>query len=168
MKEILNRIFGFKRSGKNKNKAIAESEKGAFLMGFEFQKFSKVQLYFGVHLGQVVEFDVNIFNQVFEVLLSKTNIPNSHYGYIQQKLDVKVSFFSNKEFLEAIKNDLALYVVENGTHAKVYFLDKYLRVLSVILTYSDLKDINVLKQINNLLSPLDEYCKKHQTVLSVS
>jgi hypothetical protein len=168
MKEILNRIFGFKRSGKNKNNAITESEKGAFLMGFEFQKFSKIQSYFGVHLGQVVDFDVNIFNRVFELLLSKTNIPNSHYGYIQQKLDFKESFFTNQEFLDAIKNDLSLYVFENGTHAKVYFLDKYLRVLSVIITYSDLKDTDVLKQINNLLSPLGDFYKIHQTVLGES
>jgi hypothetical protein len=50
----------------------------------------------------------------------------------------------------------------------VYFLEKYLRVLSVILTYSDLKDFDVLKQINNLLSPLDEYYRKHQTDLDES
>jgi hypothetical protein len=168
MKEFFNRIFRVKENGKNKNNAITESEKGAFLMSFEFQKFSKIQLYFGVHLGQVVEFDVNIFNQVFKCLLSKTNIPNSHYGYIQQKLDFKESFFTNQEFLEAIKKDLALYLVENGTYAKVYFLDKYLRVLSVILTYSDLKDTDVLKQINNLLSPLGDYYNKHQTVLGES
>ena len=76
MKEFFNRIFRVKENGKNKNNAITESEKGAFLMSFEFQKFSKIQLYFGVHLGQVVEFDVNIFNQVFKCLLSKTKIPN--------------------------------------------------------------------------------------------
>ena len=83
-------------------------------------------------------------------------------------MDFKESFFTNQEFLEAIKKDLALYLVENGTYAKVYFLDKYLRVLSVILTYSDLKDTDVLKQINNLLSPLGDYYNKHQTVLGES
>jgi hypothetical protein len=50
----------------------------------------------------------------------------------------------------------------------VYFLDKYLRVLSVIITYSDLKDTDVLKQINNLLSPLGDFYKIHQTVLGES
>jgi hypothetical protein len=168
MKAFFSGFFGVKSSGKNNKNMNSEDEKGAFLMSLEFQKFSKIQSYFGVHLGQVVDFDVNIFNQVSEILLSKTNIPNSHYGYIQQKLDFKESFFTNKEFLDAIKNDLALYVVENGTHAKVYFLEKYLRVLSVILTYSDLKDFDVLKQINNLLSPLDEYYRKHQTDLDES
>lgn len=122
------------------------------IMTKDFQKFNIVQLYFATIPSNTTNIAPSQFYLALFMALNNSTIPLSHKNYIAEKLNLK-SFNDKQHLIDMLINDLEKFTAVSYATTPTYVIDGGMRVISVLINYSDLDNIDVIKNINRLLLP---------------
>lgn len=134
-------------------------KKAELIMAQDTQLLTKIQFYFASNEGHnSSSIAPSQFFSVLFIALYNCDLPETHKDYIANKLNLK-SFNNKQELLNLLIDELEKLNFVSITNTPAHIIDGGLRMILVLISFSNLNDLDVIKNINRLLSPCFEQYK---------
>ena len=131
-------------------------KKAERIMAQDTKLLTMIQLYFASN--QAHNSSSIVPSQFFSVLfiaLYNSDLPETHKNYIAEKLNLK-NFNNKQELIHLLIDELEKLNSVSITNTPAHIIDGGLRMILVLISFSNLNDLDVIKNINRLLSPCFE------------